>query len=201
MGEQPVPLLLTRLPWPQVQPPGEAEGELWHPRIPLPRGGQLRAGLLLHGHVEHGRHHLHAVRQGWGGGGASSTMPGQSCPGHGVVPKLYMCPRHPAVWWAGGGCWMGRWAGGAAGHRAGLGRVCACICRQGKAQPSCRQEHNMVPVAAHHLPSRGHPASLPGTALARLAPFWGVWEVPQPEGTGLLTPLCPQAQRPLPLLG
>lgn len=31
----------------------------------------------------------------------------------------------------------------------------------------------MVPVAVHHLPSRGHPASLPGTALARLAPFWG----------------------------
>lgn len=69
---------------PQVQPPGEAESEFWHPRVPLPRGGQLRAGLLLHGHVEHGRHHLHAVRRGpfWGLG------PSPRCsPQHGAVPE------------------------------------------------------------------------------------------------------------------
>ena len=102
--------------------------------------------------------------------GAASTVPGQSCPGHGAVPKPYVCLRHPAAWWAGGEGQVGL---GAGRQRAGLGSVCARICRQGKAQPSCRQEHSTVPAAAHHLPSRGHPASPPGAALARLALFWG----------------------------
>lgn len=144
MGEQPVPLLLTRLPWPQVQPPGEAEGELWHPRIPLPRGGQLRAGLLLHGHVEHGRHHLHAVRQGWGGGGggfqhhARTELPwAWSCPQAVHVPQAPGCL---VGWWRVLDGEMGRWGCGTPSW-AGEGLCLHLQAGKGSAQLQAGAQH------------------------------------------------------------